>query len=102
MKYGVGECLADYGFTFLEKIHEPIFLIHRLGRVTRMNESARKLISVAKINISELDKIIISQVQALFPSRKENYRRLKIGNGNIHLIARALGNSDFILVEVRR
>lgn len=102
MKYSVGECLADYGFTFLEKLHEPIFLIHRLGKVTRMNESARKLISIAKINISELDKIITSQVQALFPSRNESYRRLKIGNGNLHLIARTLGNSDFILVEVRR
>lgn len=102
MKYSVGECLADYGFTFLEKIHEPIFLIHRLGRVSHMNESARKLISVAKISISELDNIITSQVQTLFPSKKESYRRLKIGKGNLHLIARTLGNSDFILVEVRR
>lgn len=102
MKYSVGECLADYGFTFLEKIHEPIFLIHRMGRVTRMNEAARKLLSVAKISFSDLEKISVSHLRSLFTPKQEWYRRLKIGAGHLQLIVRTLRNSEFVLVEVRR
>lgn len=102
MKYSVGECLADYGFTFLEKIHEPIFLIHRIGRVTRMNEAARKLLSVAKINFSDLDKLVTVHMKTLFRPKEDGYRRMKLGNGHFHLIARTLRNSEFILVEVKR
>jgi hypothetical protein len=29
MQYSLGESLANTGFTFYEKIHEPIFLVHR-------------------------------------------------------------------------
>lgn len=102
MKYSVGECLADTGFTFLEKIHEPIFLVHRLRGVARMNEAGRKLLSIAKVPIAELDKFAFSCLQGLFQARQEGYRRLKVGNSRLHLVARSLKNSDFILVEVKR
>lgn len=100
MKYSVGECLADYGFAFFEKIHEPIFLVHRLGRVTRMNEAARKLLSVARIGRADLEGIFSIHFNALFLPKQGGYGRFKLGRKQ--LIARSFGNSDYILVEVRR
>jgi hypothetical protein len=102
MKYSIGTNLADFGFGFLEKIHEPIFLIHRLGKITKINEAGRKLLCISKVSLCELDAFVASHILDLFKSHQEGYRRLKVGNNGLHLIARSLGNSDFILVEVKR
>ncbi len=42
MNYSVGENLAECGFRVLEKIHEPILLVNKLGCVVKINEAGRK------------------------------------------------------------
>ncbi|NJM10403.1 MAG: hypothetical protein HC883_06010 [Bdellovibrionaceae bacterium] len=102
MRYSIGTNLADFGFGFLEKIHEPIFLVHRLGKITKMNEAGRKLLRIAKVNLRELDSFVSSNTLELFRSSQEGYRRLKLGSSDLHIIARSLRDSDYILVEVKR
>lgn len=101
MKYSIGQNLADFVFSFFEKIHEPIFLVSRIGRVTKINEAGRKLMSVAKVGLVDLENLA-QQVCGLFRSSGADYRRLRVKNTNLNLIVRSLRDSDFILVEVKR
>ena len=103
MRYNnLGVNLADFGFGFLEKLHEPIFLVHRLGKIVRMNEAGRKLLGIAKRNSFEVESFIGKFLVPLFqgPQSKKNYERIAIGNNGHQLVARNLEGSDFILVEV--
>ena len=58
MKYSLGEGLADFGFSFLEKVHEPIFLIKKSGLLVNINEAGRKLMRVGGITRAELESYI--------------------------------------------
>lgn len=102
MRYGIGESLADFGFNFLEKLHEPIFLVNRFGKLIKSNEAGRKFMRVAHLTASELEGFISSQVLALFNGSKESRRRVRIGpEGKQHqLIARNFADSDYVLIEV--
>ncbi|MBX3022130.1 MAG: hypothetical protein KF799_10690 [Bdellovibrionales bacterium] len=102
MKYSLGTNLADFGFVFLEKIHQPIFLVHKLGKISKINEAGRKLIRISHVSANDLENFVKTNVLALFKSSDDNYKRLKIKKNGLHVIARSLRDSDFILVEVRR
>ena len=104
MRYNLGVNLADFGFGFLEKLHEPIFLVHRLGKIVRVNEAGRKLLSIAKRNSFEVENFISSRLLHLFQGSEtqKNYERIPFGNKGHQLVARNLQGSDFILVEVVR
>ena len=102
MRYSLGINLADFGFGFLEKLHEPIFLVHRIGKIVQMNEAGRKLLKIAKRNSSEVESFINNRLLHLFqgPENQKNYERIPIGSKGHQLVARNLRGSDFILVEV--
>jgi hypothetical protein len=104
MKYSLGVNLADFGFGFLEGLHEPIFLIHRLGKIVRMNGAGRKLLWIAKRNSFEVEEFINTRLLQLFRGTKtqKNYERIAVGNKGYQIVARNLQGSDFILVEVVR
>src|SRR5579883_1986032 len=99
MRYGLGESLADFGFSFLEKIHEPIFLVDRLGKLVKMNEAGRKFLSVTRRTPSELETFVKSSVVNLFQDIGDSYRRVWLGKG-LHLIARSFTGTDLLLIEV--
>lgn len=102
MKYSIGQSLGDFGFAFYEKLHAPIFLINRIGKITKLNEAGRKLLKIAKINIHELDSFATSQILNLFTrSSREGFKRVKIGKSRVNLIVRNLQDSDFLLIEVK-
>lgn len=101
MRYSLGQNLADFGFGFFEKIHEPIFLVHRLGKIIKINEAGRKLLAVAKISIQDLD-FLTNHVASIFGSRNNEYQRISLQRNGWNLIARSLKDSDFILVEIKR
>lgn len=102
MRYSIGTNLADFGFGFLEKIHEPIFLVNRLGEITKVNEAGRKLLYVMKMTIQDAQNFIKhSPVKFLTPSTSD-YRRIKIANRKLRLVIRNLIDSDYVLIEVKR
>lgn len=101
MRYSLGTNLADFGFSFFEKIHQPIFLLHRLGQVTKMNEAGRKLLRIARLNSIDLEAFARKQLVEMFSSGNRTYKRVQVGRSGLHLIARKLKDSEFILVEVR-
>ena len=102
MKYSLGESLADFGFHFLEKLHEPIFLVNRLGKLIKVNEAGRKFLYVTHNTAIELENFVTSSVINLFPKREESYRRLSLGKGHIQLVARSFVGSDLVLIEVKK
>ena len=102
MVYGLGESLADYGFSFLEKLHVPIFLVHKNGTIKKINEAGRKLLSVAHISARDLDgfaKAIISS--SLCPQQVECQRYVTTRK-QFKVISKQLGTSDYLLVELIR
>lgn len=101
MKYGLGECLADYGFNFLEKIHEPIFLVRRSGIFVKMNEAGRKFLRVAQLTDQQLQNILSAASQTWLDVKGDGYRRLTIGK-NLQLIARGFAGSDLVMIEIKR
>lgn len=102
MKYGIGQSIADFGFNFFEKIHEPIFLVHRLGKIVKINEAGRKFLCVAHLSASELEHFFSTYFKPLFISNNSSVRRIKTSEAGMHLIATAFDDSDFILVEVKK
>lgn len=102
MQYSLGESLANTGFTFYEKIHEPIFLVHRWRGIAGMNEAGRKLLSVTHTSLSDLNSLTTDYMQKLFQSNSRGYGRLRVKNSPLQLVARTLQGSDFVLVEVKK
>jgi hypothetical protein len=102
LRHSLGINLADFGFGFLEKLHEPIFLVHRLGKIVRMNEAGRKLLRIVRQNSGEVESFINDRLLVLFKNAEaeKNYERIPIGNKGHQVVARNLQGSDYILVEV--
>lgn len=97
-----GRVIADYGFNFFEKIHEPIFLMDRQGHIKRLNESARKFLKVTHINLRDLEAFACSQIEKLFPIGTRRLKRIRVGSKNMTVIARNFENSGLLLVEVKK
>jgi hypothetical protein len=110
MMCSIGESLADYGFVFYEKLHEPIFLLNRIGRVIKINEAGRKLMKIAKLSLSEIEaqtRRHVEQLHFKMPTNKldsplTSTTVLNSKNQKIHLTTSYLPNSEYLLVEVRR
>jgi hypothetical protein len=98
MRYSVGESLADFGFCFLENLHEPIFLVNRLGNLIRVNEAGRKFLRVTNVHKSDLRDFVRTKVASLFQGLGEAFRRVQLDG--CQLIARSFSGTDYILIEV--
>jgi hypothetical protein len=99
MRYSIGESLADFGFHFLENIHEPIFLVNRLGKLVKVNEAGRKFLNLTQIETSTLQDFVKTKVMSLFHGIGESSRRVNFGKCH-RLIARSFAGSEYILIEV--
>lgn len=55
MRCSIVESLGDCGFEFLEKLHHPMFLLHRNGTIKKINEAGRKLVSIGHISKVQLE-----------------------------------------------
>jgi hypothetical protein len=102
MKYSMGDSLADYGFSFMEKLHSPIFLLHKNGTVKKINEAGRKLLSVAHITRRQLDALAQTLISAGLCPQQVGYQRYKTKQKQIKVISKQLGSSDYLLVELTR
>lgn len=100
MRYSLGQNLADFGFGFFEKLHAPILLIHRLGRVSRINEAGRKFLKIAHITQEQLEKFVRSQTSAQLQFAPQRCRRIRLPASNAQLIVQSLKDSDYLLVEI--
>lgn len=98
MKYDMGTCLADYGFSFLEKVHEPMFLVNSSGLLLKINEAGRKFLRIAAVNERQIQDFHKS---SFLKGLGRAYQRVSIGRG-LQLIARRFPGSDLALVEVVR
>ena len=102
MNCNIGESLADYGFRFFEKIHEPIFLINKLGSIVKVNEAGRKLCHVAHLDLNQIENFINHQVIGRFENRLTKRMHYPCGRRGIQLVMTNFKNSGYFLVEVRR
>lgn len=102
MQYGVGQCLAEYGFAFYENLHQPIFLVHKVGTITKMNRAARKLLKIAHFGCLDLEKSIILEFKNGLKLHQGSYFRMKFPELNIKIIIQILEDSEFAIVEVMR
>ncbi|PWU13222.1 MAG: hypothetical protein C5B49_14985 [Bdellovibrio sp.] len=99
MKYAVADCIAEYGFSFFENLHEPIFLIDDLGRTLKVNKAGRKFLCVAHQTARGFDDFIKSVIAAFRNNAEESVIRTNIGKG-LHLVARKFARSNLILIEI--
>jgi hypothetical protein len=100
MQYSLGEGIGDFGFAFFEKIHEPIFLFHRLGRLVRINEAGRKLLKIAHLSSTEIENFFRTKLAD--PVLFSRHSFLRFQEDGLMYIARNLIGSEFVLVEVKR
>ena len=99
MRYLEGECLNDYGFRFLEKIREPIFLVDRNGQILKFNEAARKLLVILKLDRSLVGRL--APFKNLLRDDDLACRNMVVGR-RLRLTSRKLKGSDFFLIELTR
>lgn len=100
MRYEIADCLADYGFSFLEKIHEPIFLVRKSGLPVRVNEAGRKFLKVVRVGPKDLEKFLKVTVFDFFENLGTSYRRISLGSRR-HLIARRFPGSELVMIEIK-
>lgn len=102
MQGSLGNIVADYGFNFFEKIHKPIFLVDRNGRIKRINEAGRKLLKIAGLKPRDLEAFSCLEFKKLFPNPVDGFRRTFIGTKRRMLIARSFEDCNYILVELNK
>lgn len=101
MRY-LAENFDDYGFSFLEKLHSPIFLVSPRGSITKINEAGRKFMSVAHLPAQSLSDIAASALSKANGAKRVSLQHLTCRHKHLRLIANRLGTSDYYLVEVIR
>lgn len=102
MNCSLGDAFADNGFSFVEKLHSPIFLIHKSGHLKNVNEAGRKLLAIARI---DWDKM--KQVAGLWTGENQvggatESRRIKSRYKEMKLIIKPLVSSDYYIAELIR
>jgi hypothetical protein len=102
VKYSLGETLADYGFSFFEKLHSPIFLVHRNGTIRKINEAGRKLLFIGNITGQQLDNFAKEVVTSNLRCQQLKCPRILTAGKHIKLILKQLQASDYLLVELVR
>ncbi len=94
MKYSIGKCLAENGFRFYEELLYPTLLINTSGKLIKINEAGRKLMSITKVSISLVENIF----QKVVISEKPHFIRFSastINESRLHIVLRKLSDSDF-------
>lgn len=103
MRYSIAETVSDYGFSFYEKLHEPIFMVNRLGKIVRVNEAGRKLLKIGHLVNQDLENNLCVQFRDQIEKIKNSsFLRMNLPSLHLQLIAQNIKNSDFFLVEVKR
>jgi nitrogen-specific signal transduction histidine kinase len=102
MQYAIGDSLADYGFSFLEQLHNPIFLLNKNGQIKKVNEAGRKLLKVAHVTNHQLDELAQRMLESTKADDHVEYLRVNTGSKQITLVGKHLASSDYVLVEVLR
>jgi hypothetical protein len=102
MKYGLGDSLADYGFSFLEKLHSPIFLFHKNGTIKKINEAGRKLMHIAHMSQRQIEDMAKMLRMDNSAKAATDHQRLETGRKYIKVISQRLESSDYFLVELIR
>jgi hypothetical protein len=101
MKYSMGDCLTDNGFQFYEKLHEPIFLISKFGRIVKINEAGRKLINIARLSKIDLECISRKHIADFSEFLATQKTIIKTGSRRLHLTTSKLVGSDYFLIELK-
>lgn len=101
MKYSIGDCLSEHGFRLYEKLHEPIFLVSKLGRIVKINESGRKLINIARLSRIELEERLSKHLIELSDLVTARNTTIMTGTRRLHLTTSKLTDSDYFLIEVK-
>ncbi len=102
MNCSLGDAYADTGFSFLEKLHSPIFLLHKNGQVKRMNEAGRKLLAVGRVNRDRLATWGESWAGLRAKNPGCDFQRIRSRFKEMKLISRPLAESDYFIVELIR
>ena len=95
------ECVMNFGF--FEKLHEPIFIVHRLGHIVKMNQAARRLLSFAKVGALEVENFAKFRALNLIVSdTKRTCQRVHLGKRAYQAISRYFKGPDFVLIELTK
>jgi sensor histidine kinase regulating citrate/malate metabolism len=100
MQCGVGDYLAESGFRFYEKLHEPIFLVNTHGKIIKINNPGRKLMAVAHLTMNSIESLMTSHFNGESVLQLKKKIVLSTRNQNIFLSIRKM--SGYFLIEVRR
>ena len=100
MKYTVGQTIADVGFRYFERLHEPIFLVNRSGNLIKMNRAARKFMAISHLNFEMLDGFITSNISNIFKNESLKGSCIRLQKKSLHLLLSVFRECDLILVEV--
>ncbi len=95
----MGDCLAEYGFQFYEGLHQPIFLVSKIGKILKINEAGRKLLQLSHLTKNEIEKVllVLTENMQTTPVQRMNIQSAK---NTWQLIASS--KSDYLLVEIVR
>ena len=102
MRYSMGDTLADNGFSFFEKLHSPIFLIQKNGKVKKVNEAGRKLLSIARLSSDQVARFARDFASGIAHKGQFDHHRVDTCKKHLKVISRQFGSSDYILVEIIR
>lgn len=100
MQCGIGDYLAESGFRFYEKLHEPIFLVNAVGKIIKINNPGRKLLAVAHVTASSLEGLIKGKLPDLSDLALKKTTVLKSRSQTVFLSIHKI--SGYFLIEVRR
>lgn len=103
MRYNLEDTMGDQGFLFLERLHNPIFLIHKNGTIKKINGAGRKLLKIAHLTLQQVDDLIQSVILArMSPEHVEIQRIPTCQNQHLKIVSKQIGRTDYILIELMR
>lgn len=102
MRYNLEETLGEQGFSFLENLHSPIFLVHKNGTVRKVNGAGRKLLKIAHLTIQQIEGALQAIVTHQLLGHRAETLRIKTSTQSVKVVSKQVGRSDYILVELVR
>lgn len=92
MRYSLEETVGEQAFIYLDKVHSPIFMIHKSGSIKKLNRAAKKFLSYAHISLQQIeDYIRVSKI----PTITTRKNRLKVFKSSLR-------HTDYVLIEIVR
>lgn len=92
MRYSLEETVGEQAFMYLDKVHSPIFMIHRSGHIKKINRAAKKFLCYARISLLQVEKLI---QEKKIPSAFTRKSKLKFFKTSIN-------HGDYLLIEMNR